>query len=178
MSNLHILAGVTVEDEKMFFALALEHHLKRRGRGSMSSLAIDSGISQPQISRIMAGTSMGSVDARIKIAEALGTSLEQMLILGRSLKSGERRSGVDRRSTGRRVSDSNYAASFPHLRGIVKRFPAIARYVEMAELAAMENDLPLVVRLMRTVFDKLEEELGLVQPAERPDNRPSLGGRG
>jgi len=53
----------------------------------------------------------------------------------------------------------------------------IARYVEMAELAAMENDLPLVVRLMRTVFDKLEEELGLVQPAERPDNRPSLGGR-
>jgi len=37
MSKLYILAGMAVENEKMFFALALEHHLKRRGRGSMSS---------------------------------------------------------------------------------------------------------------------------------------------
>jgi transcriptional regulator with XRE-family HTH domain len=178
MSKLHILAGMTAEDEKMFFATALEHHLRRQGRGAISALAADTGLSQPQISRIRNGESMGSVDARIKIATALGTNVEQMLILGRSLKSGERRSGIERRSIERRVGDSNEALGYPHLRELAARFPSVRRYVEMAELAAAENDFVLVLSLLRTVLEKFEEEIRRVQSTDSGDDSLGVGGRG
>lgn len=176
MPKLHILAAVTNTDEKLFFALALAHHLKRRGRGAITGLANDTGMSQPQISRIMSGASLGSVEARIKIAEALGTTVEQLLILGRSLKSGDIKSG-DRRSgePGRRAQDKE--RGYPHLHRMLELFPNARRYIQMAELAAAENDIPLVLNLLRSAIAKVDEGLKDVESEPSGDHRNGVGGQ-
>jgi len=170
MPDMHILAAMSPSDERLFFNLALKHHIERLGRGSVSSLAIDTGLSQPQISRIMSGRSLGSVESRVKIADALGTTVEQMLILGRSITSGERRIGTDRRAAVRSIQ------RYPHLIELVDRFPVISRYIEMAELAAAENDLLLMIDLLGTALRKFSE--ALKGNDDKPDSGDSSEGAG
>jgi len=58
------------------------------------------------------------------------------------------------------------------------RFPSVRRYVEMAELAAAENDFVLVLSLLRTVLEKFEEEIRRVQSTDSGDDSLGVGGRG
>ena len=148
MQNLHISQGMA----ENLFAIALAHLLKQRGRGAVSALAGEVGISQPQVSRIASGESSGSVEAREKIAIALGVSMEQMLELGRHLSSG------DRRLQHRRANDAR-KDWLPNIRKLLFRFPGAEKYVAMAELAAGEDDIPLVITLIRSALNKVEESV-------------------
>jgi len=71
-----------------YFAIALQHILEQRGRGSETVLAIDSGVSQSTINRIKSGRSFGLRSNCVKIADALGTTYDEMWLLGKQLNRG------------------------------------------------------------------------------------------
>jgi len=94
---------------------------------------------------------VGSFAVREKIAKALGTSLEEMISLGRRLQLGE---GGERRSgQGRRASDLA-APQLIRLCAWLKSIPSAYRYLEMAELATTEGDLKLVLNLLKSAIIK------------------------
>jgi hypothetical protein len=78
--------------------------------------------------------------------------MEQMLELGRHLSSG------DRRLQHRRANDAR-KDWLPNIRKLLFRFPGAEKYVAMAELAAGEDDIPLVITLIRSALNKVEESV-------------------
>jgi len=165
-----------VEDRKKDrdpFSLALEHLLAQRGWGSVSTLAMDAKMSQSHVTRIRSGQVVGSFAVREKIAKALGTSLEEMISLGRRLQLGE---GGERRSgQGRRASDLA-APQLIRLCAWLKSIPSAYRYLEMAELATTEGDLKLVLNLLKSAITKVDEVMVDGQQSSDPTYRKSSGG--
>jgi len=70
------------------FFKALEALVKKGGRGTQNVLAIGSDRSEAYISQILKGRRKASFDTQIAIANALNTTYENMLALGRQLIEG------------------------------------------------------------------------------------------
>lgn len=71
------------------YIAALNFFLKKRGRGTEVSLSIDTGISQSHLNRIKRGERFGSIKTLEKIANALGSSYSEMVMLGEKLLGGD-----------------------------------------------------------------------------------------
>ena len=72
-------------DHKEAYREALKYLLKGR---SQNSVAIDADISQSQLSKILSGVHIGKIDIVHAIADALNTTYEDMLFLGRKIMYG------------------------------------------------------------------------------------------
>jgi len=76
------------EDYKKNFSAALRYLLDEKKWGSQTSLAHEVGKSQSCINKLANGKTSGKVDLLLAIAAAFGTTLEDMLALGRAITAG------------------------------------------------------------------------------------------
>ena len=91
MNNLaYNMQDMTETEPENYFALALNDYLTDAGRGSETALAIESGVPQPTINRIKSGHSYGLRSNCHKIAAAMGTTYEDMLLRGKQIAAGEK----------------------------------------------------------------------------------------
>ena len=91
MQNLaYNMQDMTETEPENYFALALDAYITDAGRGSETALAIESGVPQPTISRIKSGHSYGLRSNCHKIAAALHTTYEDMLLQGKQIAAGEK----------------------------------------------------------------------------------------
>ena len=70
-----------------YFLAALSHTVKKTGRGAITSIAIDAGISHGYLSQILSKkkSKKAGFQAQINIAKACGSSYEDFLMLGKKL---------------------------------------------------------------------------------------------
>jgi len=73
---------------KEMYRTALQYYMKKQGWGGEYITALKANVSQPTLNRIKLGKRTGKHDTLVKIAQALDTTYEDMLALGRYLMTG------------------------------------------------------------------------------------------
>jgi len=105
------MQDVEESEPKNYFAIALAYYIDKAGRGYETALAIDSGVAQPTINRIKSGKSYGLRENCYRLAVALDTTYEDMLILGKSIDSGQ---NINHNSDGKPVENTDMWIDLPH----------------------------------------------------------------
>lgn len=149
------------DSQPSYFGVALRHHLHTSHRGLQREIAAKAGLSVAQLQRIASGASNGSVAARNAIAQELGTTHEDMLILGRNLlaegQPPPRKAPPARRGV--------YLSA-----ELAQLWPDLERYGEMLNLAAGSSDKELILQILESALKQAMIALRAAREREKAKN--------
>jgi transcriptional regulator with XRE-family HTH domain len=134
----------TIEKLYKYFIEAFRYSINEKGRGSITSVSIDAGVSRATISKIISKNNnyKASSDLQKKISESFGFTIDKFLSLGKQLNDGNL---TDIKTGIIKAVDGEYLKE-PHItekERIIEFYERMVTYLEgrMMKLEAENNEL-------------------------------------